>query len=616
MKLEKILDSLNSLEKNSFIKIIDQILSNDPKHSKEIDRILSGSEKELKSVDSEVITKIFNLVEDEFSEIIQEDFYDATSQLDILSDILIRDGNCIMKQDWFARLYDLELKKISKKVKEFNLKLDDPKSDISDERIRDFNVYKACLKTAYQNDIDNNREPKITSDELTILHTLSSELELSQESVKLINYMIVPINKMPIESIINELKSLGVIFYSKKSNIVYVSDEIVRVLRKIRGKKVAAKFFRRVLRLLKPPQINLICKKHNISLKLSINEKIKEIINEGISFPGALINDVHKYGTHIPDKKKWFNEFCNVSLNIKPPLRGLTLEDKVESLIAFFESVEKDDKVSISIDGFEKLLIDLYEILPRTNNLVRAEFELQEENVLSSEYLINYNIMPRDILDLMPIIDLNKLCQERNIKTRGDMVSNILSAYKDTENIYLENFQNIGYRNYNALKDNGIIIREAQIGLKFEELTKIIFKKLGFNVDEKLKKSINTSKDKIDILLNLGNNELILIECKTVKGSGYNKFSSVSRQMKSYLELAKKNDYRVIKSLLIAPEFSDEFVNDCELEYDLNLSLITAGSLIQILEGFKKSKKHKQFPYKLLLRDVMIQPERIIKAIN
>jgi len=616
MKLEKILDSLNSLEKNSFIKIIDQILSTEPKHSKEIDKILSESEKELKSADSLVVSRIFSLIEDEFSEIILEEFHNATSQLDILSDILIRDGNCIMKQDWFARLYDFELKKISKKVKDFNSKLDDPKSDIPDERIRDFKVYKNCLKTAYQNDIDNNREPKITADELTILHTLSSELELSQESVKLINYMIVPISKMPIESIVNELKSLGVIFYSKKNNIVYVADEIVRVLRKIRGKKVAAKFFRRVLRLLKQPQINLICKKHNISAKLSINDKIKEIINEGISFPGALINDVHKYGTHIPDKKKWFNEFCEVALNIKPPLRGLTLEDKVASLIAYFESIEKDDKVSISIDGFEKLLIDLYEILPRTNDLVRAEFELQEENVLTSEYLINYNIMPRDILDLMPIIDLNKLCQERNIKTRGDLVSNILAAYKDTENIYIENFQNIGFRNYNALKENGIIIREAQIGLKFEELTKTIFNKLGFNVDEKLKKSINTSKDKIDILLNLGNNELILIECKTVKGSGYNKFSSVSRQMKSYMELAKKNDYRVIKSLLIAPEFSDEFVNECELEYDLNLSLITAGSLVKILDGFKKSKKHKQFPYKLLLRDVMIQPERIIKAIN
>ena len=46
----------------------------------------------------------------------------------------------------------------------------------------------------------------------------------------------------------------------------------------------------------------------------------------------------------------------------------------------------------------------------------------------------------------------------------------------------------------------------------------------------------------IDIVLNLGNNDLILVECKTVKESGYNKFSSVSRQLKAYVDLAKHND--------------------------------------------------------------------------
>jgi hypothetical protein len=39
MKLEKILDNVNSLEKNSFLKIIDSIKSCNPKNSKEIDKI-------------------------------------------------------------------------------------------------------------------------------------------------------------------------------------------------------------------------------------------------------------------------------------------------------------------------------------------------------------------------------------------------------------------------------------------------------------------------------------------------------------------------------------------------------------------------------------------------
>ena len=69
-------------------------------------------------------------------------------------------------------------------------------------------------------------------------------------------------------------------------------------------------------------------------------------------------------------------------------------------------------------------------------------------------------------------------------------------------------------------------------------------------MDEDFRKKLNTTKDNIDIVLNLGNNDLILVECKTVKESGYNKFSSVSRQLKAYVDLAKHNDFRVVKFLL------------------------------------------------------------------
>ena len=68
MKLEKLLDNLGSLEKNSFIKIIDNIISKGPKNVKAIDKILSTSDKGLKSADSQNIAKIFSLVENEFTE--------------------------------------------------------------------------------------------------------------------------------------------------------------------------------------------------------------------------------------------------------------------------------------------------------------------------------------------------------------------------------------------------------------------------------------------------------------------------------------------------------------------------------------------------------------------
>lgn len=615
MKLEKVLDELNSFEKNPFLKIIDGIVANDPKNINQVDKILSESNRDLKAVDSINISRVFSLLEDEYASYIKAEFENVESQLDILIDIVSRDGNCIMKQDWFSRLYDNELKAIKKRVKEFKSQLESDKSDLEENRKRDYNLYLECLRTAYENDKLNNQEMKVTSDEQSILNTLGTGLELSQDEVKLINYLILPIKKKDIDEIINDLKSKGVIFYSKKNSTIYVADEVVRVLRKVRGKSVADKYIRRVLRLLREPQINLICKKHNLDWRQEIDFKIRLIIETGITLPSILINDLHKPGTTLTERKKIVNQICDKGLNIKPNLKGATIEEKVNNLIDYFEDVEKDEKVGISIDGYDKMLKDLSKTIPKLNAVIRNEFELQDENVLSSNYLLDYNIKPRDILELLTESSLNQFCQDQGIKSRGENTLNILDAYKDAENLYLENYENIAFRNLAALKENGLNIKESELGVKFEELTKKILETLGFNVDESLRKEISNKKDKMDIVINLGNNELIIIECKTVKESGYNKFSSVSRQLKAYTTQADNKGYKVIKSLLIAPEFSDEFIRDCGLEYELNLSLITAYSLQHILETFKQSKL-KVFPHNLLMRDVLIQEDRIMRAIS
>jgi hypothetical protein len=615
MKLENLLDKLNSFEKNSFLKIIDGIIAEKPKNIKEIDRILSDNSRDLKNVDNINIAKVFSLVKEEFKDSVNQEFVKTSSQLDILIDIIIRDGNCIMKREWFAKLYEDELKKLHGKISAFKKSLESEKSEFSDKRIRDYKIYKACVETAYINDDLNNQERKITTDELSILITLSQQLGLSQEEIKLINYLIIPIEKQDIDSVINELKSIGVIFYSKKLNTVYVADEVVRLLRKLRGKEVADKYFRRVLNLLREPQVNMICREHGIDWKLPNDQKIKEILKEGISFSTVLADDIHKDDVSLTDKKKFINDFCEKQLKLSYTLKGTLLEEKIANLIKHFEDTERDEKVGISIDGYEKLVIELGENIKGLNELIRKAFQLQEDNVLKSHYLLDYNIKPRDILELINDKDLIEFCKNKEIKTRGDLLNNILEAYKDTKNLFIENYENIGCRNLSVLKDNGILIKESDLGVKFEEITKNIFEMLGFDVDDTLRKKLNTNKDKIDIILNLKNNDLILIECKTSKESGYNKFSSVSRQLKSYATLAEKNEYKVIKSLLIAPDFSDDFINECGIQYDLNLSLITASTLSKILESFKNSK-HKVFPHNLLMRDVLIQEERILKSIS
>ena len=613
MKLKKILDRLGSIEKNAFIKIIDNIITKNPKNSKEIERILRTSDKGLKSVDNQNIANIFALTDGEFQEHIKSEFQEITSQLDILIDIIIRDGNCIIKQDWFSRLYETEAKHLKSKIKDLNADFENDKSELSLLRKRDYKIYKSCLHTAYHNDIENNRDAKITSDELSIILTLSKQLGLSQEEVKLINYSILPIKKIDIQEVIKGLKNIGVIFFSNKENTIYIADEMVRMLRKIRQKEVATKFYRRTLKLLKEPIINQIAREHNIDRKLSYAEKIEEIIKEGVSFTNLLLNDIYKKGSTLTERKKVLNELCEKGLNISN-LKGSTLDEKIGSLIQTFENIERDEKVGISLDGFDKLLSELNLSLPKLNKQIKDQFELQDEFVLKADFLLDYNIKPRDILDLILKPDITKFIKGNGIKQRGDDILNILEFYKDVENLYLENYENVAYRNLNLLKENGILVKESELGIKFEDLTKVIFKDLGFNVDDTFRSNLNTKKDMIDILLNLGNNEVIIVECKTSKERGYNKFSSVSRQLKSYQNLALKNNLRIVKILLVAPEFSDDFVTDCEMDIEMNLSLVSASTLSHILDAFKTSK-YTKFP-QVLFRDIVINEQRILKALS
>ena len=602
MKLEYVLDRLGSIEKNSFIKVIDNIISNEPKNSKQIEKILSSADKGLKSADSENIQKVFELIQDEFYRCLKAEFQDTSSQLDILIDIITRDGNCIMKLDWFSRLYESEVKKIKGSVKEMEKSISDPKSELSEERKRDYHIYRSCLETAYINDIDNNREAKITSDELSIVLTLSNALDLSQEEVKLINYSILPIKKLEILDVVNNLK-----------NIVYVADEMVRLLRKLRGKDVADKYLRRTLRIMREPDINQICRTHNISIKETLNNKIESIIKEGISFKSLLAEDIHKKNTTLTEKKKFLNEVVEKGLEIEN-LRGSVLEDKIDSLIEHFDHIEREENISIALDGYEKMLAELNTSLVKLNKQIREKFELQEEFVLKGEFLLDFNIKPRDILDLIEKDDLKHFIAENGIKQRGNNILNILEHYKDADNLFLENYEKVAYRDLNGLKENGITTKESELGLKFEEITSRIFQELGFTVDNELKKNLKSNKDIMDIILHLDNGDVIIVECKTNKERGYNKFSTVSRQLKAYKAQVEKKEKRIAKILLVSPEFTDDFITDCEMNVELNLSLITASSLLKIYKSFKESS-YKEFPH-VLFRDVLINEDRIVKALS
>lgn len=610
MKLIDVLNHTNTIEKTAFYKILNNLIENHD--TNQIEEILNESVRHLKDIENESIAKVFVLLRDEYKKCIKTQLGENLSQLDIFIDILIRDGNAILQDDWFENLYRKELDHLSKASKEFNKLIEGDSKDLDDQRRRDYQIYKSCVLTAYSNDETNNLDKKVTSDEYSMLRTLAQELELSNEEVRLINFNIVPLEAIKIDAIIKDLKDIGIVFYHKKERQVFTPDEIIKLLRELRGKSVADKYLRRVLKTLSGPQLNLICKRHSINQRSGLEDKIKTIINQGISFKSILAHGIHKDGLTMNDKKKHLNSLME-ELNIPP--KGVTIDDKISLMVDHFNKMEKDEVIGISQEGYSALCRDLNDSLPKLNKFLKNEFEFKEDNVLDSEFLSNHNIKPRDILDLLTNDELKSFCEARNISKRGDEVQNILDSYTDSESIYIENYINIGNRDLNTLKANNINLSAADLGLKYEDVTKLLFQGLGFNVDESLKDELSTNKDKMDIILNVGNKEVIIVECKTDKSSKYNKFSACSRQIKSYQKQAERSNYRVVKTLLVAPDFTPDFVQECDLDLDVNLSLISSDVLFNIWNGFKKAS-HQVFPVNLLMRDALISDDKILKALK
>ncbi|OQY39741.1 MAG: hypothetical protein B6226_01290 [Candidatus Cloacimonetes bacterium 4572_65] len=608
MKLLKILNITNQIEKNSFIKLLINIMGKSDNENTQIE--------DIKNAGNENMVEIFKMspVQDEFKKQVKEAIA-YNFNLDILIDIMIRDGNCIMSRTWFYELYSKEIAKMVEESKKIDDEFDEEKKgNVDENRKRDYLIYRNCVQTAYSNDFLQGREKVVTHDELSILNTLSDNLDLSQDETRSIYYTVLPIVKMDIDDIIKILKDLGLLFFSKRKQEVYIPEEIVRILRKMKGYEVANKHFRRVLKELKDGQIALICRKHNIDRGLSRYEKIKAIIEKGLSIRNTLTNGIFKENVNVTEKKEFINTLVEKNLKLSLPHKGVTLKDKIDNLILYYNAIEKDDKIEISNEGYEKLLKDIHRLIPDANEAVKDEFEIQGEFILDFELLLDYNIKPRDVLDLLQKDSLVIFCKEQKIKSIGNLTNNILVAYRDTKSLYLENYALISNRDYYGLRENGINIKESELGVLFEKTTKAIFEKLGLKVDESLKKKINDHNNKLDIVLKISEKEIIIIECKTHKDKEFNKFSSVYRQVKAYHKQAEDMGFKVLKSLVVASDFSDDFINECELDFDLNLSLIKATTMLNILEAFKKSK-YQAFPYKLLMKDVLINEDRIITAI-
>ena len=587
MKLVKILDVVNQIEKSSFFKLLDSY-SDLIKNSEDMD-IPDGGAKYISDGDS--IKKLF----DRLSSFYQDDLrlrIDFDPQLLLLANIIVRDGNAIIERNWLEKLYKNEHEYLAKNIQQ----IQDTTPD--DQKFRDYRIFRACVSEAYRNDEKVNRDCQVTRDEKSILNVLAREFEFSYAETLTLYAAETPIPFLDIDNLIALVKDSGIGFYSKKNLKIYVPDEVVSLLQGILGIDIPNKYFRRILKQLQTSQLNRLIKKYNIKIssecKADNEEKIKNILSAGINIKSALLRDIHPDGISKTEVKDFLLKIMQ-KLNIDLQKIGSSPEDRLELMIQYFKNVDAQENIDMSIDAYENFINDIHSIIPEMNKRVRNEFELYPDHVMSLAVLTDYNIKPRDLTYLMSEAEMTKFCEEKQISLRGNTIKNILGKYGDVESRLLENYLFIATRDVNALKTNNISVKEGELGSQFEYLTKEIFSKLKFNVDEKLRAEINTKKDKIDVVISLGNNRIIIVECKTAKDVEYNKYSSLSRQLKSYQRLCKNKNYQVVRTILVAPDFSKDFVDECIKDWELELSLVTADGLMEMLKIFNENKME-EFP--------------------
>ena len=307
---------INQIEKISFLKILDKYSEENREKNPKIDKILSDSDNVLKKAEDTNIVQLFNLLRDEYTEHLKHGIKFSNHQIELVIEIFIRDGNQMMSRDWFDKLYKKALKDLKNKIDSIKMQIKKVNPDISSERIRDYIIFRNCVHTAYTNDIEINRDQHLSWKEKTILHTLSKNLELSSEERKAITYSVIPPEKYNVDDVINELKDAGILFFNRKSNTIFIPDEIIYLLRKILEIELPFKYLRRILKHLKDPEINLIAKKHSIDRKFSRTDKINAILNQGVNVTSLLSNDIFQDKITKGDKAKRIQELITKDLDI------------------------------------------------------------------------------------------------------------------------------------------------------------------------------------------------------------------------------------------------------------------------------------------------------------
>lgn len=614
VKLSNILSTVNQVEKSKFINFLDRVCSEAITHDKELANRVNNLDGQIKNASSGEIIQLFELVLPYFEKSVKQQLAMLGAQASLLINIVSRDGNCIARLSWIEALYTKEWTAINTKAKEINSLIKESIDNEDFNEAKRLEVYYSCLKEAYTNDERNNREAKITDDERSILNVLANKLDVTADHKSAVEHLVNSIPQTGVQDCLNTLREVGLVFISRKNHTVYIADEIVTMLNRMQGKELADKHLLRILRTLSDSELSNILKAHGKRIRgKERTEKIDEIIKMGLPISQVLQQDINNPDASINDRKERLKTLIS-DLDLGLDKIGTTLDERTDLIIYSLNSSAENEFNALSATGFKELFSTLKTHFPTLTSVLHQDFEIEDNEELDVDKLRALSITPHDILYMLSNEDIKSVRDSMGVSKRGNPRLVILESFADATDKLIENYALLAKRDLAGLKNEGIEIAEADIGIKFEEVTKAIFEQLGLDVDEDLRRSINTAKDKADIILSLSEDDIIIGEAKTCKNGDFAKYSTTSRQVKAYVNRCESSGKRVAQVLIIAPSFSTDFVESAEMDTEINISLLEAAGLKQIFDAFK-SRRNPNFSAKLLTKGGLLKADLIAKNV-
>lgn len=614
MKLNQVLSLVNQVEKSKFITSLDKLCLDAAKNNKTLAKKIDNIDGQIKNASGSEITQLYFAVRDFYKVSVKDQILMNSAQTNLLVNILSRDGNCVARISWIESLYAKEWRILQSLAKELEAEIKASDTNSPNDRSKALSIYHACMSEAYTNDSRNNRDSKITDDERGILNVLSVQLGLTADECAALEHLVDTIPKDGVLEALNILRDMGVVFISKKRQEVFVPDEIVELLNEIQGKDSADKHRLRLLRTFSDAELSNVLKAHGRKIRgIDRADKIHTIIHSGLNARELLASDMHAPEDNQNQRKDRLKQLI-ADLEIDTEKLGTTLDERIHLIITSLANATEKEFESLSASGFKELMKTLEEHFPTIIKVIKTQFELEDNEVVDTEKLRALSITPYDILYLLSNDEVKTVRDSMGLSKRGNPRFSILECFANATDKLIDNYDLLAKRDVNALREVGAEVAEADIGVKFEEVTKAIFELLDLNIDEEVRKEINTSKDKADIIISLSDDDIIIGEAKTCKSGDFAKYSTTSRQVKSYVTRAESLGKRVAQVLIIAPSFSGDFIESAEMDTEVNISLLEARGLKLILDAFK-AKRNPKFSAKLLTKGGLLKAELIAKTI-